>query len=288
MRAAPPSLTSSVSDPSGRNNTTTAPIRLSAATAMSMLGRVSISTPTDSPWRTPTDSSPATTASIRAFRAACVWARSSHKNPTAPGWPSARSSSRQPRDTRDSGRTNSRRNSRGRLVAAPAVSAHVASMVAAPKRQPACIPWPTAEISGLRRPRPAAAFGDAVASGPTISGISVPLSRCDAQAATVGQVPFVAAEPTTMPRCPTGSETSWMSARGAARPMALTASGCPILSFSPTKHRMGRSMSASASGRPSMTMPPASIRFCAMNWRSASASAGAGQAIQPSDSMKRR
>ena len=50
----------------------------------------------------------------------------------------------------------------------------------------------------------------------------------------------------------------------------------------------GRSMSASVTSRSSITKPPWSIRLWAMNWRMKSASAGPGQATQPSPIRKRR
>ena len=69
--AAPaPSSASRAADPSGRSSTATAPRRLSAATTASALGRVPMSTPTCSPWRTPTEIRPRTTLSMRRLTAA--------------------------------------------------------------------------------------------------------------------------------------------------------------------------------------------------------------------------
>ena len=56
----------------GRISTATAPSRLSAATTESPLGRVLISTPTCSPWRTPSESRPRTTLSTRRLTASCA------------------------------------------------------------------------------------------------------------------------------------------------------------------------------------------------------------------------
>ena len=65
----PPSRTAVARSTSGFNKTATAPNRDSAAMATSALGRVSIRTPTCSPWRTPTSMRPRTTLSIRRFTA---------------------------------------------------------------------------------------------------------------------------------------------------------------------------------------------------------------------------
>ena len=60
-----PSRAAAARSASGGINTATAPSRDSAAIATSALGRVSISTPTCAPWRTPTSIRPRTTLLMR-------------------------------------------------------------------------------------------------------------------------------------------------------------------------------------------------------------------------------
>ena len=71
IRVTWPSSASRATGPSGRISTATAPSRLSAATTERPLGRVLISTPTCSPWRTPSESRPRTTLSMRRLTASC-------------------------------------------------------------------------------------------------------------------------------------------------------------------------------------------------------------------------
>ena len=70
MRVTRPRAASRWRNPSGRSITATAPSRLRAATMPSALGRVSMSTPTCAPWRTPMLISPRTTLSMRSLAAA--------------------------------------------------------------------------------------------------------------------------------------------------------------------------------------------------------------------------
>ena len=135
---------------------------------------------------------------------------------------------------------------------------------------------------------PSGASSASVGIGRASSGRGPSPPRQRAHAATVGQLVRVAAEPTTRPKCPAGSATSYSSARDAARRIARTLGAGAISSTSPTKARIGRSMSASVTSRSSTMKPPSSIRLWATNWRMKSASAGPGQATQPSASRKRR
>ncbi len=59
-------------------------------------------------------------------------------------------------------------------------------------------------------------------------------------------------------------------------------------SVSPTKASTGQVMSASVTSRSSITKPPETIRLWTPNCLTTSASAGPGQATQPSASRKRR
>ena len=135
---------------------------------------------------------------------------------------------------------------------------------------------------------PSGASSASVGIGRASSGRGPSPPRQRAHAATVGQLVRVAAEPTTRPKCPAGSATSYSSARDAARRIARTLGAGAISSTSPTKARIGRSMSASVTSRSSTMKPPSSIRLWATNWRMKSVSAGPGQATQPSASRKRR
>ena len=140
----------------GRSSTATAPSRESAATAASALGRASISTPTCSPWRTPSESSPLTTLSMRCFAAARVWPRSSNRKRMPSGARSACSSSSLPSEMRVCGRTRSRRARRGTCVAAspPKSRSAPTARVALPTNDLA-MPAPTsvAEAEAVARAR---------------------------------------------------------------------------------------------------------------------------------------
>ena len=59
-------------------------------------------------------------------------------------------------------------------------------------------------------------------------------------------------------------------------------------STSPTNANTGQVMSDSVTSWPLMANPPDIIRLCAMNCLSSSETAGPDQAIQPSESRKRR
>ena len=119
-------------------------------------------------------------------------------------------------------------------------------------------------------------------------GSSPSPERQPTQSATVGQVIVFELEPTTSPKWPALSASSYTSARGAAWRIARTPAAGAISSTVPTTDRIGHSMSASVTRRSSITNPPSSIRLWAMNWRRKSAIAGPGQATQPSASRNRR
>ena len=122
----------------------------------------------------------------------------------------------------------------------------------------------------------------------TSSGSSASRPSQRVQVATVGHVTVLALEPTTSPKWPAGNASSYTSARGAARRIARTPAAGAISSMVPTTSRIGQAMSASVSSRSSITNPPSSIRLWATNWLTNSASAGPGQATQPSASRNRR
>ena len=139
-----PSSASRAMSPSGRMSTATAPRRLSAATTASELGRLDMSTPTCSPWRTPSETSPRTTASMRAFAADRVCARSSNRNRMSSGPRLACSSRSRPSEMRVAGVICSSRASRGSWPAASRVSSRaVRTLLVAVAATARAIPAPT-------------------------------------------------------------------------------------------------------------------------------------------------
>ena len=110
-----------------------------------------------------------------------------------------------------------------------------------------------------------------------------------AQAATAGQVVPRRGRADDEPEVP-GAQRHLVDL-GARRGRRDRPHGCAAgRSRRPPRRRSGpgRSMSASVTRRSSMTKPPWSMRLWATNWRMKSASAGPGQATQPSPCRKRR
>ena len=122
IRPMRPRSASRATSPSGRSSTATAPRRFSAATIASALGRVSISSPTWSPWCTPTETSPRTTLSTRSLTSRWRCARPSKRKNTSSGARRACSSSSRPSETRVCGWICSRRARRGSWVVASRAS----------------------------------------------------------------------------------------------------------------------------------------------------------------------
>ena len=107
-------------------------------------------------------------------------------------------------------------------------------------------------------------------------------SRHFIHSTTVVHVDASAVEPTTMPKCPASSGTSYIaSTRGAARRIPRTAAGRPISSRRPTKYRIGQVRSASVTAWPSITNPPDCMRLPTISSSTNLRNAGPGHATNP-------
>ena len=217
IRRTRPSSASRPGSPSGRISTATAPSRFSAATTVSALGRVCISTPTCSPWRTPISSSPRTTLSIRLLdrllRVGAVLEEQDDVLGRLLG--AARRAAGRARSGCRGSRLPSRLSWSSWL--APCRRSTSRSVRVAPTAAPASactVPIPAPSASWARAPsrsRPRSrrrAARPPPRSVPMPSGSSPSPARQCAQAATVGQVVSTAVEPTTRPKWPAGSVTS--------------------------------------------------------------------------------